>query len=516
MAPAMALWVFALALILGTADSFTADVKLNAADTTTNSAFSSDLAMAAPIGGSTYLVAGASREDSAAADAGASYVFAHSGTTWSQQVKLTASDAAAQDGFGTSVAADISFVTVSSPLNDDGGSLSGSAYVFKFDGAAWSQQAKLVAADAVGGDYFGQGTGISGTLAVYGAYGRTASTGVGYVFSRSASTWTQQAKIAATDAAIADEFGKDVAISGNYLVVGAAGKSDGATNHGAAYVFAYSGTTWSQQAKLIATDSAANMYFGKYVAIAGDYVVISKPSDAAAGANSGAVYVFLRSGTTWTQQAKVVAADAAASDEFGNGQISIWGAASGAGSNNYLAVGSKSSATGSTYVFVQDGTTWAQQNKLIPSDSSTTTFGTGTAGYTGTTVYVASADSEQNTQTGGIYMYSTSVAPSVAPSPAPTTAAAAAAAASASDSSNIYDFSSGIWVALFVIFAVIVVLVIVGIVLYVKGACKVAKGGVVGVGGGEMSSASQHPADSQTEENMSIEVVTDKSGKTRQ
>ena len=124
--------------------------------------------------------------------------------------------------------------------DDDGGTNSGSAYVFMRSGTFWSQQVKLTASDATAGDYFGVSVSISGDYAIVGAYrddGDGSDSGSAYVFMRSDTTWSQQAKLTAFDAAAGDEFGFSVSISGDYAIVGAWCDDDGGTDSGSAYIF---------------------------------------------------------------------------------------------------------------------------------------------------------------------------------------------------------------------------------------------------------------------------------------
>ncbi|MCH7582772.1 MAG: FG-GAP repeat protein, partial [Acidobacteria bacterium] len=128
---------------------------------------------------------------------------------------------------------------------------------------------------------------------------------------------TQQAKLTAADGAAFDLFGFSVAISGDTALVGAHFDDDAGPDSGSAYVFTRSGTTWTQQAKLTAADAAAFDRFGRSVAISGDTVLVGAVFDDEGGRRSGSAYVFTRSGTTWTQQTKLTDADAAADDRFG-------------------------------------------------------------------------------------------------------------------------------------------------------------------------------------------------------
>src|SRR5205807_436508 len=161
------------------------------------------------------------------------------------------------------------------------------------------QQGKLTASDAAAGDQFGYSVAIYGSTAVIGAYQKNSNTGAAYVFVLSGTTWSQQAKLTASDAAAGDDFGYSVAISGSTAVIGAYDKNSDA---GAAYVFVRSGTTWSQQAELTASDAAAGNDFGTSVAISGSTAVIGAPHN---NSFTGAAYVFVRSGTIWSQHAEL-------------------------------------------------------------------------------------------------------------------------------------------------------------------------------------------------------------------
>ncbi len=175
---------------------------------------------------------------------------------------------------------------------------------------AWNQQAKLTAGDAATGDRFGRAVAVSGDTAVIGAYwdddGGTES-GSAYVFTRTGGVWSQQAKLTASDPGAFDWFGVSVAVSGDTAVIGARWDDDGGTDSGSAYVFARSGEVWSQQAKLIPSDLAANDFFGISVAVSGDTAVIGAHGNDDGGSESGSAYVFTRSGVAWSQQAKLTA-----------------------------------------------------------------------------------------------------------------------------------------------------------------------------------------------------------------
>jgi len=281
---------------------------------------------AVSISGDTAVI-GAYGDDDVALGSGSTYIFTLSGSNWSQQAKLTAGDAAAYDSFGEAVSISGDTAVIGAPRDDDGGSNSGSAYIFTRSGSTWSQQAKLTASDAAANDHFGYSVSISSDTTVVGAYWNDdagSDSGSAYVFTRSGSTWSQQAKLTASDAAASDYFGVAVSVSGDTAVIGAYLDGDAGSYSGSAYVFTRSGSTWSQQAKLTASDAAANDLFGGDVSVSGDTAVIGAQGDADAGSSSGSAYVFTRSGSTWTQRAKLNASDAAASDLFGRA-VSISG-----------------------------------------------------------------------------------------------------------------------------------------------------------------------------------------------
>ena len=342
--------------------------------------------------------------------AGAVYVFTRSGSTWTQQQKLTASDGASQNYFGYSVSlsSDGSTVLIGAYQYPYGTS-SGATYVFTRSESTWTQQAKLIASDAAANDFFGYSVSISsdGNTALVGAYNKFSSTGAAYVFTRSGSTWTQQQKLVAGDAAASDWFGWSVSLSsdGNTALVGAHYKS---YQTGAAYVFTRSGSTWTQQQKLVAGDAATSDAFGYSVSISSD------GNTALVGASDkvsfrGAAYVFTRSGSTWTQQQKLVASDGAANDKFGI-SVSISSDGSTAIVGAYGADPSGKTNAGAAYVFTRSGSTWTQQQKLTASDGAANDrFGWSVSiSSDGNTALIGASASDPSgkTNAGATYIYS--------------------------------------------------------------------------------------------------------------
>jgi len=337
--------------------------KLVASDAQANDNFGGSVA----VSGDTAVI-GAYSEATGGSDAGAAYVFTRSGGAWTQQAKLLASDAQANDYFGYSVAVSGDTAVIGAYAEDTGGSTAGAAYVFTRTGGSWTQQAKLMASDAQASDFFGASVAVSGDTAVIGAYreatgGSTA--GAAYVFTRTGGSWTQQAKLLASDAQANDYFGYSVAVSGDTAVIGAYAEDTGGSTAGAAYVFTRTGGSWTQQAKLMASDAQASDFFGASVAVSGDTAVIGAYREATGGSTAGAAYVFTRTGGSWTQQAKLMASDAQGNDFFG---------ASVAVSGDTAVIGAYSEDTGGSdagavYVFTRSGGAWTQQAKLLASDA---------------------------------------------------------------------------------------------------------------------------------------------------
>jgi cysteine-rich repeat protein len=323
---------------------------------------------------------GGNQADDSAGNAGAVYVFTRSGTTWSQQAYVKASNTGAGDQFGTSVTLSAGGATMavgaireSSAATGIGGNQAdnaapdaGAVYVFTRSGSAWSQQAYVKASNTGAGELFGTSVGLSAdgsTLAVGAQAENSAATGIDgnqgnhlaagsgavYAFTRSGTTWSQQAYIKASNTGSGigsgDAFGASVVLSadGSTLAVGAVGEDSAATgiggdqadnaasNAGAVYVFTRSGTTWSQQAYVKASNTGTGDSLGSSVALSADgstLAVSAVGEDSAAtgiggdqadnaASSTGAVYVFTRSSTTWNQQAYVKAPNPGANDQFG-------------------------------------------------------------------------------------------------------------------------------------------------------------------------------------------------------
>lgn len=339
---------------------------------------------------------------------------------WVQAAKLTASDATTGDNFGRSIAIDGDTVVVGSFADDDAGNGSGSAYVFVQPGTGWAntvETAKLTASDASANDLFGHSVGVSDDTIIIGAYGDDdtgSNSGSVYVFVRPSMGWVntnETAKLTASDAATSDFFGISLDINDNIIVVGASFDDDGANGAGSAYVFVRPGTGWvtaTETAKLTASDAAASDEFGGAVAIDGDTIVVGAYGDDDGSTNSGSAYVFVQAGSSWattTETAKLTASDAAAFDRFG---VSVGVNADVVVVGAYLD-NNGSIESGSAYVFVRPESDWVtttETAKLTASDAATTDEFGFSVGVSGNIIVVgAYGDDDGGSESGSAYVF---------------------------------------------------------------------------------------------------------------
>jgi uncharacterized repeat protein (TIGR01451 family) len=280
--------------------------KVIASDGGSNDYFGQSVALS----GNTALVGATSHDVGANTDQGSVYVFVRSGITWTQQAQLTASDGTLDDYFGISVALEGNTALVGASSDDVGSNTDqGSVYVFVRNENTWTQEAHLVAADGASSDRFGYPVALSGDTALVGStgddVGANTDQGSAYVFVRSGTNWSQQAQLTASDGVSYDNFGV-VALSDNTALVGAEWDDVGLNqDQGSAYVFVRSGITWTQQAQLIASNGEAFDHFGSAVALDGDRAVVGAPQKDVPMfpvlLDAGAAYFFTRSGTNWNQ-----------------------------------------------------------------------------------------------------------------------------------------------------------------------------------------------------------------------
>lgn len=386
------------------------EFKLQASD----GAPGSYLGSAVAVDGDLALV-GAHGADVSGEDSGAVYVFSRqSDGGWVESARLVPGDGAAGDVFGRAVALDGNRAIVGAYQDGDNGYLSGSAYVFERqpDGT-WLQVAKLLAADGAGYDYFGNAVAVEHDTVLVGASRGDANdvdTGAVYVFDRQPDgSWTQSAKLRASDGLRDDRFGESVSLNGGLAVVGAVADDDNGYFSGSAFVFERGADgTWSQVAKLLASDGDYADFFGCAVAVSGETAVVGAYGNDDLGQVSGSAYIFERQADrTWVQVTRLVG------DSIGS-TGALFGYAVAAGPDR-LAVGAPGQLdlalqayTGATYTFSRqlDGS-WLPDTKLLASDRAADDgFGAAVAVNDDVVLIGAPGDDDKGASSGSAYVFS--------------------------------------------------------------------------------------------------------------
>ncbi len=313
------------------------------------------------------ILIGAWATDDHGGNAGSAFVFRFNGTNWVRETRLLPAEVVTDDHFGWSVALFDDVAIVGAYLDDGNGHVNnGTAYIFRYNGTDWVQEANLLPAALMDYDHFGYSVSISGNVAFVGATGDD-SGGAAYVFRYDGTNWNEEAKILPSVPCSGDSFGRAVPVSGNVAVIGAPYHDFNGSDAGAAYVFRYDGTNWVEEAKLMHDDPVAFDEFGRITSVSGDVAVIGAPyHDRIPGndSNTGAAYVFRYDGTSWSQEAKLTALDFIDEANFGYAaSVSSDVTVIGAYRHRRLCT-----EGGAAYVFKHDGANWIEEAKLEPSD----------------------------------------------------------------------------------------------------------------------------------------------------
>src|SRR5260370_57026 len=265
--------------------------KVTASDGMTNSYFGSAVALNGP----TALI-GADGDNSFK---GAAYLFTKLNGVLSQGQKLTANDGAAYDNFGLSVALQGSMILIGSPRAAVGNSAAqGAVYVFTQSNGTWTQTQKLVASDGAANDSFGESVAISNSVALVGAYNATVNNhpgqGAAYVFTNSNGSWGETQKLTASDGTTNANFGNALALDSTRALIGAdVSTVANHTSQGKAYVFEESNVNWNQSYTLVASDGATDDFFGAAVTLDGPALLVSTPHPTIGGNTyQGAAYFY--------------------------------------------------------------------------------------------------------------------------------------------------------------------------------------------------------------------------------
>ena len=350
-------------------------------------------------------VIGSRYEDAVGTDSGAVYVFTISGTVWTEQQKILSSDIEATDYFGYSVEIYEDTIIVGAYSENTGATGAGSVYIFTRIGTTWFQQQKIQASDLQSNDCFGISVAIYEDTAIVGAHAEDTGgvdAGASYIFTRTSAVWSQQQKILSSDIQAGDRFGYSVSVYADTAVVGACCEDTGGSDAGAAYIFTRTGTTWTEQQKLQASDKQANDWFGLSVSVYENTVLIGAHDEDAGGLEAGAAYVFTRSGPVWAEQQKLQASDKQAYDYFGY-SISLYGDTAMVGA---YGEDTGASSAGAAYIFTRSGTTWIEQQKIQASDiQASDQFGRNVAIYKNTAIVGAYLEDTGFSGAGAAYIF---------------------------------------------------------------------------------------------------------------
>jgi len=324
-----------------------------------------------------YAIAGSYLHDIGSnTNQGAAYVYRREAGEWTQQAKLTASDGSSFDQFGYSVAIHGDYCVVGSWLDNIASSTDqGSVYVYKRELDSWVFQQKLIASDGSQLARFGESVAIKDDIIVVGGEAGTdeftITPGAVYVFERSANSWTQSIKITASDGDPRDGFGHAVAMAGSRMIVGAPGyepSSSTLVDLGAAYIYRRLGSTWSLEQIMADPDGEQSDFLGTAVDISSTYAIAgASGDDTDAEVNVGSAIIYMRSGSSWSFDSKVMAIDGSALDQFGSA-VSVDGSTAVISSSLHD-VGTVSNQ-GAAYIFAYDGESWQQRSKLVASNGA--------------------------------------------------------------------------------------------------------------------------------------------------
>ena len=340
-------------------------------------------------------------------DAGTVYSFHFDGTSWVQGERLRSSDTASGDEFGTALAIDGNVAIIGSPYDDDLGQESGAAYIFRFDGTVWAEEMKLTAGDGNAGDIFGSAVSIDGDVAVVGSRLHDAigfDSGSAYVYRYNGSSWLQEAKLTPSDNASFDYAAASVAVDGDVIALGAFGDDDLGSYSGSVYVYRYNGSQWIEDAKLTASDGNNDDWLGAAVALQPGLLVAGASRDELAGTGAGAAYVYRHDGTSWNEEQILRVTGASPHDACG--------ASLGLGPDVVVlgVRGSDQDATdsGAAHVFRYDGRRWIEEDILTASDAEGgDNLGSAVAVHGSSILAGSPYDDDRGASSGGAYAYTT-------------------------------------------------------------------------------------------------------------
>jgi hypothetical protein len=353
-----------------------------------------------------YIMVGASNDDNEkGTDAGSAYIFQKVEDAWVETQKLIASEIGDTAFFGYDVDIDGDLAVIGACWSDDLGEKTGSAYIFRLEGSEWIEEAKLTAHDAGEDDRFGISVSISGNYAVVGSFfddDNGSRSGSAYIFKKEGASWTEQAKLTPGDGSTDDWFGVNVSVDGDYVAVGSRyNDNEKGTNAGAVYVYKREEANWIEQTKLLPSEGFDNVYFD-VCEIDGANLVVGAWGDGTLETAAGAFYIFHNEEDSWLLVDKLFASDINMRDNFGRG-VAIHG--------DRIVIGSfldddNGGDSGSGYIFRWNGAEWYEEMKLLASDGDTLdNFGLSVDIDLNNVVVGARQDDDRGVNSGAVYVY---------------------------------------------------------------------------------------------------------------
>ena len=333
------------------------------------------------------------------AQRGSAYVYRRVDGSWVEEQKLVASDGTADDWYGVSVSISGNVAVVGAYRDDDHGTDSGAAYVYRRVGGVWIEEQKLTASDGSSGDRFAISVSLASEIVLVGAdqwtIDGTGGPGSAYVYRNLGGSWVEEQKLVASDGSNSDSFGSSVSLTATRAIIGARHDDDHGSASGSAYIYRDVGGFWEQEQKLTASDGASGHWFGQSVSVSGDVALIG----AVGTDEGGAAYVYQNDNGVWILDQRLSKADGVPFDFYGDsvsisGELIVIGAF---GVNDF---------TGEAYVYRNDDGSWTEDEVLMASDASEGDWYGYSVSVSDNMVLVGSYfDFVNGSQTGSAYVY---------------------------------------------------------------------------------------------------------------
>lgn len=342
-------------------------------------------------------IVGAHFEDTNGWGAGAAYIFRRDGNNWPEEQKIIGSDINAYDFFGTCVDISGNVAVIGSP-NDRA---TGTVYVYRWNGNNWVEEKILQASDGLSNELFGQSVAInhSADMIVVGAPMDGLGTGSAYVFTYNGSSWIEQQNIYANDGLAGDKFGSSVAISenANVILIGEVGPN----SSGKAHVFVKDGNTWVRVSKLFPSNGTYGDGFGASIAVSDSFAIVGSRLDDVDFIDTGSAHIFKKQGNNWTWLYKISADDRHEDQRFGYVSLSSGLIIVGATHDNQNGL-----EAGAAYIFKYDGKFWTQAAKILPDDGFAEDWFGASVKINGTLAIVGSPyDNDNGSNSGSAYVF---------------------------------------------------------------------------------------------------------------